>query len=311
MMDMCAAAVHAGSASLLATRMKLLGASVSSGTLKQYESGRRRLQAYLDAFIPPKQELTKDLFLLLLGAMWDQGHAGTSTGEGYLYAIQFYQKFEGLWGTWATDDDVVAAAAGLRYAGKADRAETGSITRPMLDALVKWTLTAHPEFPRMPWANKIMWGAALRVKQGAHLKIGDSIEEEDDGKELMLRKDKRVRKTSRRGQVHFKPINLETAGWIAEQEFFRLQQGANHGDWLFDPKEWKYVDLLATLKEASTALKWPVGVEWVTHSHRHGGTKKIQEVILNQATVMSSGTRRHYTKKKAAKKAPVLAKKRK
>ena len=49
----------------------------------------------------------------------------------------------------------------------------------------------------------------------------------------------------------------------------------------FDPKEWKYVDLLATLKEASTGLKWPVGVEWVTHSHRYGGTKKIQEVILN------------------------------
>ena len=307
--DMQAAAAFATRESMLETRMKLLGATISDNTLKQYQSGRRKMQEFLDSFTPPRPTLTKELFFLLLGSMMEQGHAGTSTGEGYLYAVQFFQRYEGLWGTWATDDDAIAAAVGLRYAGKAERPETGSITRPMLEDLVAWTTKHHPEFPSMPRANRILWGAALRVKQGAYLKIGDIIQEEDEDQELMVRKDKRVRRTSRRGEVHFKPISPETAMWIAQQEEHRMKAGAKHGDWLFDPKEWQYRHLLATLKEASVALKWPAGVEWVTHSHRHGGTKKIQKEVLNQATVMSTGTRRHYTKR--AKKQSALAAKKK
>ena len=303
--SMSLAAKFANEENILETRMKLMGASVSAGTLKQYQSGKSRMQAFLAEFVPPRKDLTKDMFIMLLGSMMEQGHAGTSTGEGYLYAIQFYQRFAGLWGSWATDEDVVAAARGLRYAGKADRKETGSITRPMLDALAKWTASAHPEFPSMPRCHKIMWGAALRVKQGAFLRIGDTIEDidedEETSKELTVRKDKRVQQGSRRGQVHFKPINVETALWIGEQEEARFAQGAKHGDWLFLPSEWRYKDLLAVIKEASISLKWPTDIEWVTHSHRHGGTAKIQAEALNQATVMSSGTRRHYTKKNAAK----------
>lgn len=267
--------------------------SVAQQTLRQYTLRIHALRRFLACLGEPC--LTKELFTGFLAALAQQGKSGTSTGDGYLAAVVHYQRVERLWcdaqtgHAWSEDPDMRKMVNGLRYAGKQDRHQTGAMSRQMLDELAAWCESTGRG--RFVLAVRVMWGAGLRVKQLLELKCGDVIVEETETY-LLVRKDKRVRATSRNGEVHLKSLREEVLQWVREAE-----RGKSNGEFLFPNTEWKYADLLGLFKDAAAALNWPADVEWVTHSARHGGTRAaVAETRANAVAQTSTGTRNHYTR---------------
>lgn len=285
-LDIKLAAQRAGRTSASDARCMLLGLTIAEQSTKQYVSRRKIVQEFCtEAKIPLNRE---GFFLFLLAA----GEQLQGRLEGYRAAIAHFQKVEAEH-PWADDEDIRLATKGAFYKGKAPRTKEpkGSLTMKMFEDLISFCQERYPEFV-IPFA--VIYLAALRVKQGMFLRAGDLLEEGDD-LVLLVRKDKRVSKDSKEGEVHLKPVPEEFRAIWAQAVV-----GKKHGDWVFSPREVPYSRALEIIKEAATVLKWPVGLDYAgPHALRHGGTalivRRVEELVRGYYTQMSTGTSAAYS----------------
>lgn len=271
---------------------------LSVGTRKQYACVINRLTCFVK--LSGEQTLDKPLFLRYLGAIVQAGR-GCNTQRQQLSALRHHQATTGLWlvdgRAWSLDVDLTEAVKGVAFGSKSRAPQqTGAITRSMLEDLVQYSHATNRG--GMVPAILLAWGAALRFQQVVTLEIGCLLKGEE-GYFLKIKKDKRVRATSRRGEYHDKPLLEEFVPHYYAQAGTRQS-----GEWLFPPNTWKYVDFLLLMKEAATALGWLPTLEWVFHSIRHGGTPGVAAAaVANAATAMTERTRHHYSRTNAQREA--------
>lgn len=280
--------------------------AIADTSIKQYRSAMNTLNRFVTQM---KQErLTKSLFIQFLQGLLETRRGGTNTPAQILSAVRHFQTIDRTWllpgePIWSLDEDLTVMTVGLGYLGK--KKKEGPVTGAMTDAMLKQLCeyceeksTEADDLKKLIPAYIIAHSAALRVSQVATLKTNCLIE--DDGAFfLVVQKDKRVRASSRKGEVHLKSITRKGGLFVKE-----LTRGRTEKDeYLFDPKDWKYKKLLETLQQAAVDLKWPSDLTWCFHSTRHGGSgtiaKKITEKAISQTLQMSSNMVRKYTKPNA------------
>ena len=261
--------------------------SVAKGTLKVYRSRMGVLHRFAASL---NKELSKEIFLLFIGALEDQKKGGTSTADGYRCAALHFFRVEGVRNcSWADDEDIIKAVSGFEYNAKEGKGEgvgngRGAITQSMMYALVNW---APVEF-RL--AIPLHFFAALRIGQLVALRADDL-----EGSTLWLSKDKRADAQNKFGEVHAKPVSGE-----AVAAFEAAARGKIAGELLFPPTIWKMRKYREMIHEASLSLKWPDRLDFVPHSFRHGGTdvivKAVVKASLAEHTQMSSSTQKRYAR---------------
>lgn len=267
-------------------------------SLAQYRSKVSVLRSFIAELGEPV--LTKRLFRQFLVSLDEEGRNGVDSPAQLLSALRFLQNSDNLWkevdGTcWANDADLDDLVAGICYNGKVSkRSVSGAIDAKKLNELKAYAKKTDQEHFINPLL--IAYCAVLRWHQVAFLKTGAL--KIFDGKEMLeVEKDKRIRREShRKCEVHDKRITKEGA------ELYRtIEGGRKQGLWLFDPKKWRYPDLLNFVKTAATELGWDTSLEWVIHSTRHGGAGDMIEIFRGEDNTvnlqMSSSMAKKYCQK--------------
>ena len=283
-MEMMVTSAHEGAANRI---REIRLASISDATRIMYTSRMGQLRKFADAL---GLALSKEVFESFVAAASEQWVTGSSSAEGYWAAMKFFQCILGEHcedGQWSLDPDIKALVTGVRYVGKRQGTPRGSISKEMVDQCCTFFVKNRLEEHVRPL--RLLFWAALRISQLGPILVGDWKEaDEEESAVIILRKDKRVRATSRRSEMHSKPISEETL-----KSLKIWSRGKEIGSPLFP--EWCIKAFRAALKQASTALEWPEDLSWCPHSLRHGGTRqRLLDLRVLDATVMSTRTAAHY-----------------
>lgn len=272
------------SAEVLQRRME---ASVQTATLRQYLSRIKTMDAFRIHFGSPQWDL--NVFAAFLEAI---AGAGYKDAEGWRSALWFGLTCRGEAADFLKSETALKMTQGVKLQAKLCQRPQGTITPAMFRDLLHWLRKRGAS--REATIAVVAFEAQLRINEVLKIRVGDAQRDEGGTATLFIRSDKRVNRLNIKQKTMEKPISDRLYSFIMKASALKKQGVA-----LFQPSAASKLRSLIHL--ASTALKWPVDVDFRgPHALRHGGTRPLLErafeTFAGGCTQQSIGTFKTYAR---------------
>jgi hypothetical protein len=265
----------------------LYGTGVQANTRAQYASRFETMEIFRKEEGQEKWSLP--LFVLFLHVVKRCGYAD---GESFRSALLHTLEYRGEPAEWLREKRTIKVTQSIKFNHEIQKTPKGSVSAVMLSDFIQFLRNKSEDDLIAP--AFVLHNAALRGHELINVRQGDFREERTSAFTLLIRGDKRVKRSNARPKHYEKDIS-KTVFEVLKA----LAKDTPHGELLFPEGSRMIRRLRSALKEAAVTLQWPTALKFDgPHVLRHGGTsglfKRAQEAVAEEYHQQRINTIKHY-----------------